>query len=124
MSDQRGYSLAVVDDDSLARRALERLLVTMGFAVAAFASAEAFLACAESRAFRCLLLDVQLGGMSGPELSTRLVAEGCEMPIIFLSAAADAEEVVRKTTGRAGVVLAKPLDAERLRAVLDAVLAA
>ena len=95
----------------------------MGFAVAAFPSAEAFLQYAEPGGFRCLLLDVQLGGMSGPELSARLAERGQEIPTLFISAAMDAEQLVRVATGCAASVLSKPLDAEQLRSALEIVLA-
>jgi FixJ family two-component response regulator len=123
VADRNQRRLAVVDDDSLARRALERLLVTMGFAVAAFPSAEAFLEYTELGGFRCLLLDVQLGGMSGPELSTRLAERGQEIPILFISAAMDAEQLVRVATGGTASFLSKPLDAEQLRSALEVLLA-
>ena len=121
MSDGSQGRVALVEDDRLARRALQRVLGTMGFAVAAFASAEEFLTHERARRFRCLLLDVQLGGMSGVELSTTLAAQGREIPIIFISAAEDAEELVRTTNGRASAVLSKPLDVEQLRAALEKV---
>jgi FixJ family two-component response regulator len=123
VADRSQRRLAVVDDDSLTRRALERLLVTMGFAVAAFPSAEAFLEHAEPDGFRCLLLDVQLRGMSGPELSTHLAARGQTIPILFISAATDAEALVRIATGGRATVLSKPLDAEQLRSALDSLMA-
>jgi FixJ family two-component response regulator len=123
VADHSQRRLAVVDDDMLTRRALERLLVTMGFAVAAFSSAEAYLEHAEPDGFRCLLLDVQLGGMSGPELSTHLAARGQTTPILFISASTDAEQLVRVATGGAAAVLAKPLDAEQLRSALETLMA-
>ena len=78
--------VAVVDDDEELCRSLGRLLRAAGFQPITYASAEALLADSKHPQFDCLLLDVQLGGMSGIELAERLVADGCSTPFIFITA--------------------------------------
>jgi FixJ family two-component response regulator len=78
--------VAVVDDDENLCRSFSRLLRAGGIQPITYASAEAFLADAKHPQFDCLVLDIQLGGMSGIELAQRLVAEGGHTPIIFITA--------------------------------------
>jgi FixJ family two-component response regulator len=117
------HPIAVVDDDSSVRRALQRLLLTMGYTVSPFCSAEEFLASGALEDFDALLVDVQLHGMSGLDLYRCLLAVGCGIPTIFISGTMDEATVVAKT-GRHGVsFLAKPLDEDRLRAALECTVA-
>jgi FixJ family two-component response regulator len=78
--------VAVVDDDESACRALSRLLRAEGLQPVCYHSAEAFLADHKQPVFDCLLLDVQLGGMSGIELHRQIVASGSSTPVIFVTA--------------------------------------
>jgi len=78
--------VAVVDDDESVCRALSRLLRTAGFQPVTYASAEAFLQDAKRPQFDCLVLDVQLAGMSGLELSRRLAAVKDATPVLFITA--------------------------------------
>jgi FixJ family two-component response regulator len=78
--------VAVVDDDASVRRSLSRLLRTAGFQSVTYASAEAFLQDAKRPRFDCLVLDVQLEGMSGLELSRRLAAVQDTTPVLFITA--------------------------------------
>jgi FixJ family two-component response regulator len=78
--------VAVVDDDESLCRSLSRLLRTAGFQPVSYASAEAFLEDAKHPQFDCLLLDIQLGGMSGLELSRRLKAVRNTTPFVFITA--------------------------------------
>ena len=110
--------IALVDDDPSVRSALERLLLAMGFRVASFCSAEEFLTRTDATDFACLILDVHLLGMSGLDLSRQLDESGSELPIIFMSAAADAPGAVSANTGGKGILLVKPLDADVLDAAL------
>ena len=116
------HPIAVVDDDSSVRRALQRLLIAMDFNVAGFASAEEFLSVGALNEFECLVVDIQLDGMSGLELWSNLMAIGCGIPTIFISGAVDEATVLAKTGGNA-VFLAKPLEAEKLRAAVVRTLA-
>ncbi|MDM0082902.1 response regulator [Variovorax sp. J31P179] len=83
--------VAVVDDDESLCRSLGRLLRASGMQSIAYDSAEAFLADTKRPRFDCLILDVQLGGMSGIALARRLVAEGTHTPFIFITAHDDLE---------------------------------
>jgi FixJ family two-component response regulator len=79
-------SVAIIDDDASANRALGRLLRGAGFAPSGFDSAESFLAEPSHPSFACLLVDIQLTGMSGLELQRQLQAEGSGVPLIFITA--------------------------------------
>ena len=83
--------VAVVDDDESACRSLGRLLRAAGFQPITYASAESFLADKNRPQFGCLVLDIQLGAMSGIELAQKLVAEGGRTPTIFITAHDDPE---------------------------------
>ena len=78
--------IGLVEDDPSFRRARRRLLSAAGFSVAAFASAEEFLASESAGATACLVLDVYLGGMSGFDLQRRLATAGVPIPTIFITA--------------------------------------
>ncbi|MGB8785310.1 MAG: response regulator transcription factor [Terriglobales bacterium] len=83
--------VAVVDDDESACRSLGRLLRAGGFQATTYDSAESFLADKNRPQFGCLVLDIQLGGMSGIELAQKLVGEGVRTPTIFVTAHDDPE---------------------------------
>ncbi|HME07111.1 MAG TPA: response regulator [Bryobacteraceae bacterium] len=85
------FSVAIVDDDEGLCRSLCRLLRAAGLNPVAYPSAEAFLGDAQPPPFGCLLLDVQLDGISGIELQRQLMASGEKTPVIFLTAYDDPE---------------------------------
>ena len=91
MSTSTPIYVAVVDDDESLCRSLGRLLRASGIQPIAYASAEAFLADTKRPQFDCLVLDVQLGGVSGIELMRKLVADGGHTPFIFITAHDDPE---------------------------------
>ena len=111
--------IAVVDDDPLVRRALQRILDTMDYKVEPFGSAEDFLASEARDGYGCLVLDIQLTGLSGLDLYAQLAAEGREIPIVFISASRDAVKSVEAAAGPDSLVLLKPLDAEHLRDAIN-----
>jgi FixJ family two-component response regulator len=78
--------VAVVDDDESVRESLPDLLKELGFATRVFASAEEFLASGGIEATGCLILDVAMPGMSGPELQRELTRRGERVPVIFITA--------------------------------------
>jgi FixJ family two-component response regulator len=78
--------VGVVENDPGMLKALERLLTAHGFVVKPYVSAEAFLAGAIKSEMTCLVLDIDLGGMSGIELRRQLAASGCMPPVIFVTA--------------------------------------
>jgi FixJ family two-component response regulator len=83
--------VAVVDDDESICRSFGRLLRAAGLQAITYASAESFLADTKHPQFSCLVLDIQLGAMSGIELAQRLAAAGGRTPIIFITAHDDPE---------------------------------
>jgi FixJ family two-component response regulator len=78
--------VAVVDDDASICRSLARLLQLSGFQVITFDSAEQFLVDPLRAHFGCLLVDVQLGGMTGIEMHEKLIEEGNRTPVIYITA--------------------------------------
>jgi len=86
MSTSTDVYVAVVDDDESLCRSLSRLLRAAGLQTVSYLSAEDFLADTKRPKFDCLLLDVQLGGMSGIELNQQLSAVGSTTPVIYITA--------------------------------------
>ena len=114
--------VSVVDDDESVRESLPDLLREFGFAVQAFASAEAFLASDYVGQTKCLILDIALPGMSGPDLQQELRLRRQEIPIVFITAHADG--MVRSGLLEQGAVecLFKPFSDTALLAALNAAL--
>jgi FixJ family two-component response regulator len=83
--------VAVVDDDESVCRSFGRLLRAAGFQPITYESAESFLADTKHPQFGCLVLDIQLGAMSGIELARRLATDGGHTPVIFITAHDDPE---------------------------------
>lgn len=106
--------ISIVDDDSSMRDATSALVRSLGFTVATFASAEDFLESSRVDDTACLITDVQMPGLSGVELQSRLIAQGRNMPIIGVTAFP--EESVRSQMLEAGAVgfLSKPFNEECL----------
>ncbi|MET0660194.1 MAG: response regulator [Steroidobacteraceae bacterium] len=115
--------VSVVDDDQSVRESLPDLLGELSFDARAFSSAEEFLAsdCVEQT--RCLILDVAMPGMSGPELQQELIARSQPIPIIFITAQTD--QLVRTRLLQHGAVecLFKPFSESDLGAALERALA-
>jgi FixJ family two-component response regulator len=101
--------IAIIDDDESVRFALHSLLRSLGFDAAIYASAEDFLGSRRAAETACLIADVRMPGMSGFDLQRGLLAEGFELPTIFISALD--EPAVRRRASHAGAVafLRKPL---------------
>ena len=83
--------ISVVDDDRSVVEAIVSLLESVGYAAAGFISAQDFLNSAQLRNTACLVLDVRMPGMGGPELQRRLSAKNIHTPIIFITAHGDQE---------------------------------
>ena len=111
-------SIVVVDDDEEMRQALSRLLAAAGFRATTYASAEAFLDAGAIADADCLVLDVQLPGLSGLELCHVLQARGVQKPVVFITAYDDVES--RSSAGEAGALayLSKPFPGKSLLTVL------
>ena len=110
--------ISVVDDDSSMTRMLTRVLSSAGFEVAVFHSAEEFLAAYAMLETRCLVLDVDLPGMSGLDLQWRLKEAGQDVPIVFVSGHATEQTRQQALSHGAIGLLSKPFDIEEL---LDAI---
>jgi FixJ family two-component response regulator len=111
--------VAVVDDDVSVRESLPDLLRDLGYASSAFASAEEFLAADCIADARCLILDIAMPGMSGPELHRELVRQGFIIPVIFITA----ESLPLALLQEVGVdCLIKPFSQQDLRDALVAAL--
>lgn len=108
----------VVDDDPSVRGALERLLRSAGLQCRVFASAREFLSHARPDAPACLVLDVQLPGLSGLDLQCTMATAGIEIPIIFITGHGDVPMSVRAMKAGAFEFLTKPFREEDL---LDAI---
>ena len=81
--------VSIVDDDESVRDSLPDLLRQFGFAAQAFSSADAFLASEFVNETRCLILDIVMPGMSGPELQRELASRRQDIPTIFITASGD-----------------------------------
>jgi FixJ family two-component response regulator len=114
--------VAVVDDDESVRESLPDLLRELGYAVRAFSSAEGFLASDCVGQTRCLILDVAMPGMSGPDLQRELRRRRQEIPIVFITAHQD--ETVRPRLLQQGAVecLFKPFSETALLTALHTAL--
>ena len=114
--------VSVVDDDVSVRESLPDLLREFGFAAEAFSSAEAFLASDVVRETSCLLLDVAMPGMSGPELQQELMRRRQDIPIVFITAGGDESVRARLLAEGAVECLFKPLSETALLDALNAAL--
>jgi FixJ family two-component response regulator len=114
--------VSVVDDDESVRESLPDLLREFGFEAQAFSSAEEFLASDSIGQTRCLILDIAMPGMSGPDLQRELALRRQQIPIVFVTACGD--ETVRPRLLAQGAVecLFKPFSEAALLGALDAAL--
>jgi len=114
-----GPLIAIVDDDESVRDTTSDLLDSAGYAVATFASPESLLESKRLAEFSCVISDVRMPGMSGPELYKRMVASGSPIPTILITAYP--EEHVRAWAINAGIVcyLLKPFTPASLLACVD-----
>jgi FixJ family two-component response regulator len=122
MSGNQRPLLSVVDDDESIRESLPGLIKEFGFAARAFASAEEFLASGAFAESSCLILDIAMPGMSGPELYEELKRRGEKIPVIFITGQKD--EAIRARAfqqGAAGFLL-KPFSEAALLAAIKAAL--
>jgi FixJ family two-component response regulator len=113
----------VVDDDSTLARALCRLVRAAGLDAEAFSSAQAFLDAPPPDRAACLVLDVRMPGLSGPQLQETLRRAGREIPIVFITGHADVATSVRAMKGGAFDFLEKPFQDEVLLDTIERALA-
>ena len=114
--------VSVVDDDESVRESLPDLLRQFGFSAEAFSSAEAFLASDVVSETRCLLLDIAMPGMSGPELQQELTHRRQTIPIVFITASGDRAVRPRLIAQGAVECLFKPFSETALLDALNAAL--
>ena len=111
--------ISIIDDDPSVREATRSLIRSLGYQAQAFSSAEEYLSSDHVEGSSCLITDLHMPGMSGADLQDRLIAEGRQIPMIFMTAYY--EERVRDQVMDAGAFgfLRKPFDDESLIACLD-----
>jgi FixJ family two-component response regulator len=116
--------VSIVDDDESVREALPDLLKALGYSVQAFSSAAEFLASDYVGSTRCLILDLSMPGMSGPDLQRELALRPQQIPIVFITARED--ETMRRRLVQQGAAdcLFKPFSDIALRNALDTALRA
>ena len=114
--------VTVVDDDESVRESLPDLLREFGFSVGAFSSAEAFLQSTCLGETHCLIVDIAMPGMSGPQLQLELKRRGYDIPIIFITAHGDASDLPHLIERGAVDCLLKPFSETALLKALSAAL--
>jgi FixJ family two-component response regulator len=114
--------ISVVDDDESVRESLPDLIHEFGYSACAFSSAEDFLASEVLSRTKCLILDVAMPGMTGPDLQLELIQRGKKIPIVFITASRD--EAVRSQVLARGAIecLFKPFSDTALLAALRSAL--
>ena len=109
-SQQSSRFIVIVDDDRSVQIALQDLIESEGLSTLCFGSAEQFLDSGAQHKAACLIADIRMPGMSGLELQTKLKAERCLIPVIFITAHGDAKMHSQAMRGGAVKFLAKPFD--------------
>jgi FixJ family two-component response regulator len=115
--------ISIVDDDESVREAIESLMKSVGYSARVFPSASDFLGSGFLNSTDCLILDVQLPGMSGLELQNHLIASNCRVPIVFISAHCTAESRARAIEAGAVGFLQKPFSEDALLNAISSSLA-
>lgn len=122
-ADQTSKLVAIIDDDEAMQDSLHDLMEAAGLVARTFGSAEEFLDSDLHRKAACLIVDVRMPKMSGLQLQATLKEEGCNVPIIFITAHGDARMRIRAMREGAVEFLAKPFDHQlllkRIRTALD-----
>jgi molybdopterin-binding protein len=112
--------ISIVDDDELARDGIRELVESFGYTVAAFSSAEDFLASSQVEETACLITDLQMPGLSGLELQEALRSQGHRTPVILITAYPSENHQKRALNGGAVGFLSKPFDERSLIKCLTA----
>jgi FixJ family two-component response regulator len=119
----KAHVISIVDDDASVRDATESLVRSLGYDAATFASAEEYLVSRYVRDTSCLITDLVMPGMSGVDLQDRLIADGNDTPVIFITACFDEMARARALEAGAHGFLRKPFSEESLIECLDSALA-
>lgn len=115
----KSHVISIIDDDPSVREATQSLIRSLGYDAQVFASAEEYLQSDNLTDSACLITDLHMPGMSGSDLQDRLIADGYQIPIIFVTAYY--EDRIRDRVMDAGAFgfLRKPFNDESLIACLD-----
>jgi FixJ family two-component response regulator len=116
------FLISVVDDDDSVRESLQGLLQSIGYGVETFCCADEFLESDCLARTDCLILDVRMPGMRGPELQQELIHRGSEIPIVFITAHGDEEVRLQVLAEGAVDCLLKPFSEEALLTAIRAAL--
>ena len=119
---QTSRLIAIVDDDESLQRALQDLIESVGLSTLCFGSSEQFLESEARHKAACLIVDIRMPGMSGLELQAKLKAEGCRIPIIFITAHGDSEMRTVAMGDGAVEFLTKPFNDAVLLELINAAL--
>ncbi len=121
--DQKSELIAIIDDDEAMQDSLRDLMEAAGLAARCFGSAEEFLKSDLHGKAACLIVDIRMPRMSGLELQAMMKEEGCNVPIIFITAHGDARMRIQAMRQGAVEFLAKPFDhrllLKRVRTALE-----
>jgi FixJ family two-component response regulator len=109
----------VVDDDVSFRTAIGELLIASGYRVGLYDSAAELLKSLPTSELACILLDVRMTGLTGPQLQDRLIETGCRLPIVFVTGYGDIPTTVQTIKAGAEDFLTKPVARERLLEVIE-----
>ena len=115
--------ISIVDDDEAICRALQALMQSLGYRAGIYTSADAFLASKVASFSRCIITDVQMPGLGGFDLKRRLNEEGCETPVIMITARMEAHLDAEARKIGAICLLQKPFEANALISCLERALA-
>jgi len=119
---EKAELISIVDDDASVREATRSLVRSLGLNADTFASAEEYLLSQTVGATSCLITDLVMPGMSGADLQQRLIADGNDIPVIFITACFDEMACARALKAGAYGFLRKPFSEESLIECLDSAL--
>jgi FixJ family two-component response regulator len=119
-SKKRKTNVVVVENDSAMLKAVGRLLASSGYDTELYSSAEQFLARDCKAKMDCLVLDIDLDGMTGLELQKQLVANGFTVPIIFITGHGDEPTIANAIDQGCVAYLHKPFDSDSIFSALEA----
>ena len=115
----KSHVISIIDDDPSVREATQSLIRSLGYDAQVFASAEEYLQSERLSDSSCLITDLHMPGMSGTDLQDRLIADGYQIPIIFVTAYYEDRTRDRVMDAGAFGFLSKPFDDESLIECLD-----
>ena len=115
----KSHVISIIDDDPSVREATQSLIRSLGYDAQVFASAEEYLQSERLSDLSCLITDLHMPGMSGTDLQDRLIADGYQIPIIFVTAYYEDRTRDRVMDAGAFGFLSKPFDDESLIECLD-----